>query len=110
MASAYKILGQILPSANTLTNVYVSGAATSTIINTITLCNQQTSNCTIDLILRPINEALAAKHYLLKGITIPQADTLILSPGITMGASCILAANNTIDGNVSISAFGVEIS
>lgn len=110
MATAYKILGQILPNANTLTNVYVSGAATSTIINTITLCNQQTSNAKIDLILRPINEALAAKHYLLKGIEILQADTLILSPGITMGSNCILAANNIIDGNTSISAFGVEIS
>ena len=110
MATAYKILGQILPVSNTLTNVYVSGAATSTIINTITLCNQSAANAKIDLILRPINEELAAKHYLLKDITIPQADTLILSPGITMGSSCILAANNTVDANTSISAFGVEIS
>ena len=110
MATAYKILGQILPAANTLTNVYVTGAATSTIINTITLCNQQTSNAVIDLILRPINETLAAKHYLFKGIQILQADTLIFSPGITMNSNCILAANNTIDGNTSVCAFGVEIT
>ena len=76
MASAYKILGQILPSANTLTNVYVSGAATSTIINTITLCNQQTSNCTIDLILRPINEALANKHYIVRGGVLPAREQI----------------------------------
>ena len=110
MATAYKILGQILPAANTLTNVYVSGAATSTIINTITFCNQQTSNAVIDLIVRPSSEALAAKHYLLTGITILQADTLILSPGITIGPNCILAANNKIDGNTSVCAFGVEIT
>ena len=110
MPNAYKILGQILPSANTLTNVYVTGASASAIINTITLCNQQTSNASIDLIVRPINEALAAKHYLLSNITILQADTLIFSPGITMNSNCILAANNKIDGNTSICAFGVEIT
>jgi len=110
MPNAYKILGQILPSANTLTNVYVTSASASAIINTITFCNQQTANARIDLILRPINEALAAKHYLLSGITILQADTLIFSPGITMNSNCILAANNTIDGNTSVCAFGVEVT
>ena len=110
MPNAYKILGQILPNANTLTNVYVTGASASAIINTITLCNQQTANASIDLIVRPINEALAAKHYLLSGITILQADTLIFSPGITMNANCILAANNKVDGNTSICAFGVEVT
>ena len=109
MAFAYKILGQIKPNANTLTNVYVTPAATSTVINTITICNQGPANSTIDLILRPVNETLANKHYLLKNIAIPQADTLILSPGITMNAAVILAANNTLDANVSISAFGVEV-
>ena len=110
MPNAYKILGQILPSANTLTNVYVTSASASAIINTITICNQQTANAVIDLILRPINEALAAKHYLLSGTTILQADTLIFSPGITMNANCILAANNKVDGNTSICAFGVEVT
>ena len=96
MPNAYKILGQILPSANTLTNVYVTSASASAIINTITLCNQQAVNSSIDLIVRPINEALAAKHYLLTGIT--------------MNANCILAANNKVDGNTSICAFGVEVT
>ena len=33
MAAAYKILGQTLPTANTLSNVYVVPTATSTILN-----------------------------------------------------------------------------
>lgn len=110
MPFSNKILGQIKPSANTLTNVYVTGASVSAIISTITICNQGAANSTIDLIIRPINQSLNAKHYLLKNIAIPQADTLILSPGLTMNSSAILAANNTLDANVSISAFGVEIS
>jgi bifunctional N-acetylglucosamine-1-phosphate-uridyltransferase/glucosamine-1-phosphate-acetyltransferase GlmU-like protein len=110
MPNTYKILGQILPSANTLTNVYVTSASASAIINTITLCNQQSVNSSIDLIVRPINEALATKHYLLTGVQILQADTLIFSPGITIGPNCIIAANNKVDGNTSICAFGVEIT
>ena len=110
MAFNNKILGQIKPSANTLTNVYVTTTSTSAVISTITICNQGPANSTIDLIMRPVDETLAAKHYLLKNIAIPQADTLILSPGLTMDGDVILAANNTLDANVSISAFGVEIS
>jgi hypothetical protein len=37
MTTSYKILGQILPAANTLSNVYVVPAATSTIISTISI-------------------------------------------------------------------------
>lgn len=109
MAFTNKILGQVLPNANTLTNVYVTDSSNSAVISTITICNQSSDNVTVDLIMRPINEALANKHFLLKNIAIPQADTLILSPGLTMNSSVILAANNTLNSNLSISVFGVEI-
>jgi hypothetical protein len=115
MATTYKILGQILPTANTLSNVYVVPTSTSTIVNTITICNQDTANANVDIILRPVNETLAAKHYLLRGVTIPRADTLIISPGLTLNASVILAVNNAVAAgevaaNISFNAFGVELS
>ena len=115
MATSYKILGQSLPSANTLSNVYVVPAATSTIVSTITISNQDSANANVDIIIRPINEALAAKHYLLRNIQIPRADTLILSPGLTLNASVILAVNNAVSAgevyaNVSFNAFGVELT
>jgi hypothetical protein len=113
--TTYKILGQTLPSANTLSNVYVVPTSTSTIVNTITITNQDTANANVDIIVRPVNEALAAKHYLLKGVTIPRADTLIISPGLTLNASVILAVNNAVVAgetfaNVSFNAFGVELT
>ena len=115
MATSYKILGQSLPAANTLSNVYVVPAATSTIVSTITITNQDSANANVDIIIRPINEALAAKHYLLRNIQIPRADTLILSPGLTLNASVILAVNNAVSAgevyaNVSFNAFGVELT
>ena len=115
MATAYKILGQTLPTANTLSNVYVVPAATSAIVSTITICNQDTANANVDIIVRPVNEALGNKHYLLKSVTIPRADTMILSPGLTLNASVILAVNNAVvsgetAANVSFNVFGVELT
>ena len=115
MTTTYKILGQTLPTANTLSNVYVVPTSTSAIVSTITICNQDTANANVDIIVRPVNEALAAKHYLLKSVTIPRADTMILSPGLTLNASVILAVNNAVvsgetAANVSFNVFGVELT
>lgn len=115
MATSYKILGQTLPTANTLSNVYVVPTSTSAIVSTITICNQSSANANVDIVVRPVNEALASKHYLLKGVTIPRADTLIISPGLTLNASVILAVNNAVvtgetAANVAFNAYGVELT
>ena len=115
MPTAYKILGQTLPTANTLSNVYVVPAATSTILNTITICNQSAANANVDIVIRPINEALANKHYILKQVQIPRADTLIMSPGITLNAAVIVAVNNAVvtgetAASVSFNVYGVELT
>ena len=115
MAAAYKILGQTLPTANTLSNVYVVPAATSTILNTITICNQSAANANVDIVVRPINEAFANKHYILENVLIPRADSLIFSPGITLNAAVIVAVNNSVytgetAANVSFNVYGVELT
>ena len=120
MANSYKILGQVAPTQNTLTNVYVTGASVSSVVNTIYICNQSAANANVDIVVRPINEALANKHYILQNQKLDAADTLILNLNITMNSAVILAANaefrtgepdNSLSAsNVSISAFGVEIS
>ena len=115
MPTAYKILGQTLPTANLLSNVYVVPTSTSAIVSTITICNQSSANANVDIMIRPINETLANKHYLVKGVTIPRADTMILSPGVTLNASVIVAVNNAVASgetaaNVSFNIFGVELT
>ena len=113
--NTYKILGQIFPAVNTATNVY-STSANSAIINTIYICNQDSANANVDIIVRPTADALANQHYILKNQLVGQADTLILNLNITMNSSVVLVANNSWRAseskaaNVSISAFGVEIS
>jgi hypothetical protein len=115
MANAYKILGQIAPVANTLTNAYSTSSA-SAVLNTIYICNQDTANANVDLIVRPTGVALANQHYILKQQFLGQAETLILNLNITMNSSTIIAANiagrsgETKTPNCSIGVFGVEIT
>jgi hypothetical protein len=115
MANSYKILGQIAPSSNTLTNVYVTGASVSSVVNTIYLCNQDSANANVSVIVRPINEALANKHFILQDQRLDAADTIILNLNITMNSDVILAANistrtGEVNANCSVNAYGVEIS
>jgi len=116
MANSYKILGQIAPSPNTETNVYVTGASVSSIVNTIYITNQDTVGANVDLIIRPINESLGDKHFLLKNQRLEAADTIVINPNLTLNSNAILAVNVTVltgetnVANTSINAFGVEIS
>lgn len=111
----YKILGQITTTANAIANVYVVPATSYTSLNSITVCNGTSNAVVFDLAVRPTSEALATKHYLIRGLTIPAADTLVLEPGITLPANAILAANTTganaaaSAAGVSVHAYGVEL-
>lgn len=115
MPTAYKILGQTLPTANVLSNVYVVPTATSTILNTITICNQSAANANVDIVIRPVNEAFSNKHYIMENVLLPRADTLIFSPGLTLNSAVIVAVNNAVvtgetAANVSFNVYGVELT
>ena len=115
MPTTYKILGQTLPTANVLSNVYVVPAATSTILNTITICNQSSANANVDIVIRPVNETFSNKHYIMENVLLPRADTLIFSPGLTLNSAVIVAVNNAVvtgetAANVSFNVYGVELT
>jgi hypothetical protein len=112
MANTYKVLGQINPTANTQSNVYVVPAATQAAINSIQIANQSNSNASYSLIVMPSNlysSSAPANTFVIRGGVIPASDaaTLTLSLGLPSGA---IVAANTNSGNVSFSAFGVEIT
>jgi len=112
MAQTYKRLGAINPSANTQTNVYVVPAATEAVMSTITICNQGSSNASYSLALMTASEfnaAAPAATFLVRGATVPAADSIILTIGLTANAGSVLAAN-TNNTNISFAAFGSEIS
>ena len=105
MAQTYKRLGAINPSANTQTNVYVVPAATSAVISTIAICNQAATNASYSLMVMPTYAASSsATDFIVRGATVPAADTIFLTIGLTANATTVVAANAS-SPNISFSIF-----
>lgn len=109
MPSTYKILGQVNPTANTLSNVYVTGASASAIVSTITIHNFSDANSSYSIVVRPINEALDSKHYVIRGGIIPARELISITGAVTLNSNAILAAN-TNSSSISFNAYGVEVT
>ena len=109
MATVYKVLGQSNPAATTATTLYTVPAATSTVVSTITICNQGNSNDTYRIAIRPAGASLSAQHYIAYNGAIPAYDSISLTLGITLATTDVVTvyAGTT---NLSFGIFGSEIS
>ena len=109
MATTYKVLGQVNPSATTATTLYTVPSATSTVVSTITICNQASSAATYRIAVRPAGETLAAKHYIVYGATVAASDTTTLTLGLTLATTDVVTVYAS-SANLSFNAFGSEIA
>ena len=109
MATTYKVLGQLNPAATTASTLYTVPATTSTIISTITICNQAATATSFRIAVRPAGATLAALHYINYDTPLPANDTITATLGITLATTDIITvyAGTT---TVSFSAFGSEIA
>jgi hypothetical protein len=112
MATSYKILGQLNPSANAQSNVYVVPANTAALISSISIANSTSVNNSFSIVVVPAaNYAVPAAntYYVVRGCALPGSDSVSINLGLTLPANTVLAVNST-SSSVSFSAFGVEIS
>jgi hypothetical protein len=109
MATTYKVLGQSNPSATTATTLYTVPSATSTVVSTITVCNQASSAATYRIAVRPAGATLAAQHYIVYGATVPASDTTTLTLGLTLATTDVVTVYAS-SANLSFNAFGSEIA
>jgi len=109
MATAYKVLGQIAPSATTATAIYTVPSATEAVVSSVTVCNRGGSAGTFRLSVRPDGAALANQHYVVYDTAIAANDTVILTIGLTLDAADVLEAYAS-SANMSFNAYGSEIS
>lgn len=109
MPTHYKVLGQLLPAANTDTDLYTVPAATESVGSTITICNQLGSAATFRVAVRPAGAALAAKHYIAYDSPLDANDTVSLTLGFTLATTDVVTVRDS-SGNVSFSMFGSEIT
>jgi hypothetical protein len=109
MATSYKVLGQVNPSANTATTAYTVPSATETVISTITVCNTGSAPATYRIAVRPNAEGLATKHYIVYDTSLAPQSTDTLTLGITLDAAdvvTVLSSSTTTAFNL----FGSEIA
>jgi hypothetical protein len=109
MTIAYRVLGQINPTANTLTTAYTVPAATSTIVSTIAICNQNAAATAFSIAVQPKGGAVSAASYINYNTPLPGNDTITLTIGMTLGNTDVISAN-CFSNYVSINVFGSEIS
>lgn len=109
MATTYKVLGQLNPSATTATTLYTCPAGTQTVISTITICNQAGTSGTYRVAVRPNGATLSAEHYVVYDATIQANTTAAYTLGITIDASDVVTVYAS-SANISFNAFGSEIA
>ena len=109
MPTVYKTLGQSNPSATTATTLYTVPSATSTVVSTITVCNQASTAGTFRIAIRPAGASLAAQHYVAYDTPIAANDTVALTLGITLATTDVVTVYAS-SASMSFNAYGSEIS
>lgn len=108
MATVYKVLGQVNPSATTATTLYTVPASTAAVCSTLAICNLGVST-TYRIAIRPAGATLADQHYLAYEATLSQYDTVMLTLGITLATTDVITVYaGTAD--VTFQLYGSEIS
>jgi len=109
MATAFKTLGQIAPSAGAMTVLYVTPAVTNVTVSSLVMCNQGAATTVRVAVARTAESTLAAYHYIYYDLPIAANDTFIATVGITGAATQEIRCSSQ-SGLVSFNAFGAEMT
>ena len=109
MATIYKVLGQVAPSATTATTLYTVPAATSAVASTLVVTNRANTTATYRIAIRPAGATLANEHYIVYDSTLAVNDAVFLTLGITLATTDVITVY-TSAATTTVSAYGSEIS
>lgn len=109
MATTYKVLGQLAPSATTATTLYTVPAATETIVSTIVVANRDSTSATYRIAIRPDGATLSNEHYIAYQVTVGASDSTTITLGITLNAADVVTVYAST-ANLSFNIFGSEIT
>ncbi len=109
MATTYKVLGQVAPSATTNTTLETVPSATQAVVSTIAVCNRGGSSATYRIAVRPAGATLADLHYIAYDATVTANNSTFITVGVTLAATDVITVYAS-NANLSFSVFGSEIS
>jgi hypothetical protein len=108
MPTYYKILGQVTPTANTNSNVYVVPAGYQAVVSTVSFCNANTTaNSTVTMYAVKDGEQPSNTNIITNQAILPLKDTLIFTIGMTLAPGDRIVAN-TLRGDIGATVFGSE--
>jgi len=108
MATTYKVLGQVSPSAATATTLYTVPSATSTVASTLVICNRSTTT-TVRVAVRPAGATLADTHYIIYDYAVNGNDSVFMTIGLTLAATDVVTVYAGT-ANVSFNLYGSEVA
>jgi hypothetical protein len=108
MAENIQILGQLAPSATTLSTLYTVPAATQTVVSSIVVCNAGGASDTFRISIAQGGAADNIKQYIYRDVSIAANDTFIATIGLTLDETDVIKVYSTNGTNTSFSIFGVE--
>jgi hypothetical protein len=108
MPQTHKVLGQVNPSAASLSTLYTVPSSTQAIASTLSVCNLGVST-TFRVAVRPAGATLANQHYIVYDASVNANDSFYLTLGISLAATDVVSVFAGT-ANLSFSLFGVEIT
>lgn len=111
MPTAYKVLGQINPSATTETQLYLVPASTSAVVSTLMICNQASTAATyrIAVVKSGGTVPAAALSWVVYNATVGSSDSTALTLGLTLATGDQIRVWAST-ANISFAAFGSELT
>jgi len=109
MATTYKVLGQLAPSATTETTLYTVPASTQAVCSTLSVCNRSASAGTFRVRIKVNNAADDNKQFVCFDAPISSKDTLLLTFGTTLSAGDVVRVYAS-SADQTFQLFGSEIA
>jgi hypothetical protein len=108
MPQTHKVLGQVNPSATSLSTLYTVPSSTQAIVSTLSVANLGVST-TFRVAVRPAGATLANQHYLVYDASVNANDSFYLTLGISLAATDVVSVYAGT-ANLAFSLFGVEVT
>ena len=109
MADSIRVLGQLSPSASTLTTLYTVPSLKKATISSFYAANRESTATTIRASVAVTGETDSLKQYIYYDIELPENETFVATVGITMSETDVFRVYSPSSG-VSFNLFGVETS
>ena len=110
MAETLKVLGQVVPTATTLTALYTVPGSVSAVISSIIICNQNpATTIKFRISLAKSNAVDTPAQYIYYDLPLIANDTFIATVGISLAATDVVRVQSDT-ANVSFNLLGVEVA